>query len=115
MYGCPSKLFKESVEVFNKQVEQYNERVNDMNFQGYAGIAAKKQEELKASNPWPEAYLEETTAVTISNCFGDYSIEIKDTDMTVDQMFEELIIPVMLAAGYQAKSIEDYLDGENDF
>jgi len=39
------------------------------------------------------------------------SIEVPYPDLTIDQVFEELIIPLLLAAGYANESIEGYLDG----
>jgi len=116
MYEDQEKLFKKAIEVFKQQIEsnnklvnKYKERLNDMTYTGYAGVAAQRQESMNGSTEPTE-----TTAVTISNCFGDYSIKVKDTDMTVSAMFEDLIIPAMLAAGYHRDSIGEYFMGYED-
>jgi len=47
------------------------------------------------------------TSINFKDEFGSYTIEINKDGMTIDEVFEDLITPVLLAAGYSRKNIED--------
>ena len=38
------------------------------------------------------------------------SIETESDDLTIDEVFEELVEPAVLAAGFQRKSIDNYYE-----
>ena len=50
--------------------------------------------------------------ITLEDEHGTYSIETVDEPVTIDQIFETLIIPALLAAGFGEGTINDYLDVE---
>lgn len=52
------------------------------------------------------------TTITLSNCYGAYTVTIKKDDMVLGEIFADLVKPVLLAAGYQTESISDYLNDE---
>lgn len=45
------------------------------------------------------------TAITLENESGEYSVATHDTMMSMSEMLEEIIIPVLLAAGYGEETI----------
>ncbi len=53
------------------------------------------------------------TTLTLKNEYGTYSITIPKIDLTVSETIEELFNPVMLAAGYQQGSLDDYFGNED--
>lgn len=55
---------------------------------------------------------EPSTKLTLENEYGTYTIEVPKTDMTVIKMFEDMVEPLLLAAGYQPGSIARYLGDE---
>lgn len=52
------------------------------------------------------------TKLTLENDYGTYSVGINKQDLTIGSMFEDLVIPVLLAAGYQQESIDNCLGEE---
>ena len=60
--------------------------------------------------PWETYQIMPETTMELKNSYGTYTISVQGTDHSVSGMFEELIVPLLLAAGYAEKSIEDYLD-----
>ena len=50
--------------------------------------------------------------ITLEDEYGTYSVETTQDPVTIDQIFEGLIIPVLLAAGFGEGTINDYLDVE---
>lgn len=54
---------------------------------------------------------ENKTSITLKNCYGEYSISVPETDLTIVELFEGLINPILLAAGYAQSTIDDYLKG----
>ena len=53
-----------------------------------------------------------SSKITYENEYGTYSIEIPDGNLTISQMMEDLVIPVLLAAGYSKEVIDDYIGKE---
>lgn len=49
------------------------------------------------------------TKITLETEHGAYSVEIDDEDMSVNDVFSRLMIPVMLSAGYDEYSIKEQL------
>lgn len=49
----------------------------------------------------------ETTSIALKNCYGEYTIICKDTDMCLTDLVQNLVIPVLYAAGYQKENIVD--------
>lgn len=45
------------------------------------------------------------TKITLENQYGKYSAEIVKEDMAMDVVLEELIIPVLMAAGFGDETI----------
>lgn len=52
------------------------------------------------------------TKATLETEYGTVSVEFNEGDLTVDKLFESVIEPLLLAAGYQMPSIERYYRGE---
>lgn len=50
--------------------------------------------------------------ITLTDDNGTYSIEPKECGESLDQIMENLVIPVLKAAGFQQGSIDRYLNGE---
>lgn len=50
--------------------------------------------------------MNELTTIEFENQFGNYSIVSKEHIETLDELFDALIIPMLLAAGYQPKTIQ---------
>ena len=57
--------------------------------------------------------MSETTKITIENNYGIYSIESKETDLTFNDLWECVVMPVILAAGYSKELIDGYFDLEH--
>ena len=53
-----------------------------------------------------------TTKITLENEDGVYSVETFKADMTVSEVMDDLVRPVLLAAGYHPDSIARYFEGE---
>ena len=50
--------------------------------------------------------------ITLEDEHGTYSIELTDDLATLSAVVSDLIIPVLLAAGYQPETIKDCIGGE---
>ena len=48
--------------------------------------------------------------ITLENQYGEYSVSTKKEDLHIAEMFDDLVIPVLLAAGYHQGSIDEYLN-----
>lgn len=53
------------------------------------------------------------TRIELQNENGRFVIELNDDQLTVQAMFDDLWIPLLLAAGFQPETISDYL-GERE-
>lgn len=53
-----------------------------------------------------------STSVTIASEYGSITVTVPKADMTIDELFEQAIIPALLGAGYSQKVIDGYLNGE---
>lgn len=49
------------------------------------------------------------TKITLKNEYGEYSVSANRSDLAIDEAFEILIIPVLLASGYSKELIDEYL------
>lgn len=49
------------------------------------------------------------TAITLENENGQYRIKIPKTALNISDMFEDLIEPLLVAAGFSQDTIDDYL------
>jgi len=56
--------------------------------------------EIKVNNSIIQTKEDKMTSINFKNEFGSYTIEINKDGMTIDEVFEDLITPVLLAAGY---------------
>jgi len=54
----------------------------------------------------------ESTSITLQNCYGEYTIKINDTDMDISSVLINLVVPVLLAAGYHRNSVKEYIEVE---
>ena len=48
-----------------------------------------------------------TTKLELINAHGTYTISLHKQGMTVTELFDEMIIPLLQAAGYEKESIRD--------
>ena len=53
--------------------------------------------------------MSETTTLELRNEFGRYTVELQKQEMNIGDVFEDLVMPVLLAAGYSQTVIESYL------
>lgn len=49
------------------------------------------------------------TTLTLTNEDGTYTIMVRNSALTAQGLIDELVAPIMLAAGYQPKSVNDCL------
>ena len=52
------------------------------------------------------------TSITLSTQDGNYTISLPKDDMNIDEVMQELIKPVLLAATYQPENINEYIPEE---
>ena len=52
---------------------------------------------------------DELTEMTLRNKYGEYTVRIPRGDLLIGEMFDDVVKPVLLAAGYQRESIENWL------
>lgn len=48
------------------------------------------------------------TVISIKNEYGEYTVTVNHTDMTLDDLMQKAIEPCLCAAGYAQKTIDDY-------
>ena len=53
------------------------------------------------------------TKITLENEFGKSSIELKENGLSITQVIEELIAPLLLASGYHIDNVKDVLKLED--
>ena len=53
------------------------------------------------------------TTMSLKNEFGTYTISVSETGLGTMGMYEHLFKPLLLAAGYQIKSIEDNFENHD--
>ena len=41
-----------------------------------------------------------------------YSVDVSNSDMTIDEVFDDLLLPLLRAAGYAEKSLDAYFKNE---
>ena len=59
----------------------------------------------RQSSPQDEGLI--MTKLTLENCYGVYSVEIPEEDFTVEDVVDELMVPVLLSAGYSRNGIDE--------
>ena len=52
---------------------------------------------------------EHTTKITIKNEFCTYSVEVNKTGMDINEIKEELLIPLLISAGYSHETIKQIM------
>lgn len=52
---------------------------------------------------------DQTTSLVFKTEHGTYTIEVNAIEMTIEQVMLDLVAPVLLAAGYNHESINDYI------
>ena len=50
---------------------------------------------------------ENRTTLTLKNNYGEYSVTVNKVDFGIQTMFDELVLPVLLASGYNREGITD--------
>lgn len=55
---------------------------------------------------------EKTTTMLLDDGYGAYSITVPGSDMDVPDLYDGLIRPLLLAAGYTEKSVDNYFRRE---
>ena len=51
-----------------------------------------------------------STRITLTTCYGEFSVSTNRDDLDLADTFAKLIEPMLLAAGYSQESIDAYLD-----
>lgn len=54
--------------------------------------------------------MDEKTSIALVNEDGSYTITIPHVGINMETMINELIVPLLLAAGYNTSSIESYIE-----
>ena len=49
------------------------------------------------------------TEITLHNKYGEYVVRVPRGDLLIGEMFDDVVKPVLLAAGYQRESIENWI------
>ena len=52
------------------------------------------------------------TSLTLENEDGIYTVKVQRTELSVGSVIDDLVMSVLLAAGYSENSIKKYLDVE---
>lgn len=52
-----------------------------------------------------------STKITLKDAYGEYNIEVPRTDLSIDEVFDDLVRPVLLAAGYSKEIIDEIIGG----
>lgn len=52
------------------------------------------------------------TTLTLENEYGTYTISVNKQDMSIDEVVDELVVKVLLAAGYHIEIINEVLGRE---
>jgi hypothetical protein len=53
------------------------------------------------------------TSITLTDAYGTYMVRQEQTDLTMDKLVDHLLIPLLLACGYQRETIDEHF-GFND-
>ena len=51
----------------------------------------------------------EFTEITLRNKYGEYTVRVLRGDLLIGEMFDDVVKPVLLAAGYQRESLDNWL------
>jgi hypothetical protein len=52
------------------------------------------------------------TSITFCNQHGNFTISLPKDDMIINEVMQELVKPVLLAATYQPENINEYISDE---
>lgn len=50
-----------------------------------------------------------TTTLTLRNEYGEYTVQVNQRELTIAEIIDDLVIPVLLAAGYSREVIDSCL------
>ena len=57
------------------------------------------------------------TTITLTNCYGSYSVHIPQDDITITTLLNDLVRPMLLGATYPKQLVDEFLpyqEGEFD-
>jgi hypothetical protein len=57
--------------------------------------------------------LNDFTSITLTDAYGTYMVRQEQTDLSLDKLVDHILIPLLLACGYQRETIDEHL-GFND-
>ena len=53
------------------------------------------------------------TKISFSDKYGRREIQINKGDLTISEVFEDLVLPLLLAVGYLPETIDNYMSPPN--
>lgn len=57
--------------------------------------------------------LNDFTSITLTDAYGTYMVRQEQTDLSMDKLIDHLLIPLLLACGYQRETIDEHLGFAN--
>jgi len=69
-----------------------------------------KATELDGADMYRNA--ENFTKVTLQNKYGSYTIEVPNSDLTIDTMMSQIIAPLLKAATYPSQLVNQYINSD---
>ena len=57
--------------------------------------------------------LNDFTSITLTDAYGTYMVRQEQTDLTMDKLVDHLLIPLLLACGYQRETIDEHFGFTN--
>ena len=58
----------------------------------------------------PELKDTKKTIITLTDHYGRYTISKNKVDIPISEMFDDVIIPLLIASGYAESAIDEYLE-----
>ena len=52
--------------------------------------------------------LNDFTSITLTDAYGTYMVRQEQTDLSMDKLIDHLLIPLLLACGYQRETIDEH-------
>lgn len=84
--GCGAQITGDSLE---ETIDNWNTRVYTLN--------------MSQNN-------ENSTKVTLQNKYGTYTVEVPNSDLTINEMMSQVIAPVLKAATYPSQLVNQYIN-----
>lgn len=53
------------------------------------------------------------TRIELKNCYGEFAVRLERDDLAISEVVEDLVIPLLLAAGYSQIIIDECLGLES--